>query len=79
LVARVEVVGGLIEHEEVGRVVEHARHHEPDLLAAGEQATALGGVVAREAERGGQRAQRADRRVRERLLERIPDRLVGVE
>jgi hypothetical protein len=75
----VEVVGGLVEHEEVGRVVEHARHHQAHLLAAGEQPAALGGVVAREAERRGERAQRADRRVRERLLERLPDRLVAVE
>ena len=75
----VEVVGRLVEHQEVRRVVEHARQHEARLLAAREQAAALLDLVAREAEAAGERAQRADRRVRERALERLPDAVVAVE
>jgi len=55
----VEVVGRLVEHEEVGRVEEHHRQHQPRLLAAGEHPHALLHLVAGEAEAAGQRAQRA--------------------
>jgi hypothetical protein len=75
----VEVVGGLVEHQEVRRVVEHARQHEAHLLASREQAAALLDVVTREAEAGGQRAERADRRLGKGVLERFPDGLVALQ
>ena len=53
------MVGGLVEHQEVRRVVEHHRQHQPRLLAAGQHAHQLVHLVAREAEAAGQRAQRA--------------------
>ena len=75
----IEMVGGLVEHQKIGRVVEHARQHEPRLLAAREQPAALLDLVAGEAEAARERAQRADRRGRERGLERLEDGLVAVE
>ncbi len=75
----IEVVGRLVEHQEVRRVVEHARQHEARLLAAREHAAALLDLVAGETEAAGERAQRTDRRVRERRLERLEDALVAVE
>ena len=44
------MVGRLVEDEEIRRIVEHLREHEPRLLAAGEHAARLFDVVAREAE-----------------------------
>jgi hypothetical protein len=41
LVSEVEVVGRLVEHQEVGRVEEHQRQHEARLLAAAEELDAL--------------------------------------
>jgi hypothetical protein len=75
----VQVVGRLVEHEEVGRVEQHARHHEARLLAARERPDLLVHVVARELERAEQVAQHADRLVREVLLDLLPDRQVRVE
>ncbi len=57
---QVEVVGRLVEHQEVRRVVEHPRHGEPRLLAAGERADLLVHVVAGELKRAGEVTQRAE-------------------
>ncbi len=54
----VEMVGRLVEHQEVRRVEQHLRHHQPRLLAARQHAAALLDVVAGEAEAAGERAQR---------------------
>ena len=43
---QIEVVGRLVEDQEVGRVEEHARHHEPRLLAARERPDLLVDLVA---------------------------------
>jgi hypothetical protein len=55
----VEVVGRLVEHEEVRRVVEHLGEHQPRLLAAREHPAGLLHVVAREPEGPREAAQRA--------------------
>src|SRR4029077_3233207 len=75
----VEVVGRFVQHQEVRRVVEHARHGEARFFAAGERADLLINVVTRELERSGKRAQRAQNVLREVLLELLDDRQVAVQ
>ena len=55
----VEMIGRLVEHQEIRRIVQHLRHHQPRLLAAREHAAFLLDVVAGEAETAGERAQAA--------------------
>ena len=75
----VQVVGGLVEHQEIGRIQHHPRDHEPRLLAAREGADLLVHVVARELERPSQAAQHADGFVREVLPQLLFDGQIGVE
>ena len=75
----VEVIRGLVEHEEVRGIVEQASHDEAGLFATGEQAAELLGVVAREAEGAGEVLERADGRHGEGPLERLDDGLVAGE
>ena len=73
------MVGRLVEHQEVRRIVEHLRHDEPRLLAAREHAAGLLDVVAGEAEAAGERAQRALAGLRERVLQRLEHGALAVE
>ena len=75
----IEVVGRLVEHEEVRRVEQHPRHHEARLLAARQRADLLVDVVAGELERAGEVPQRADRLVRKVLLQLLLDGEIRVE
>ncbi len=76
---QVEVVGRLVQHEEIGRIEEHARHHEPRLLAAGERPDPLVDLVARELEGAQQAADQAHGLVREVLLQLLEDGDVRVQ
>src|ERR1017187_1524372 len=75
----VEVIGGFVQHQEVGWVVEHARHGEARFLAAGEGADLLVHVVAGELEGAGEGAQGAHAILREVLLELFDDGEVAIE
>ena len=50
----IEVVGRLVEHEEVGRIEQHAREHEARFLAARQRADLLVDVLAGKLKRAGQ-------------------------
>ena len=76
---QVEVVGRLVEHEEIRRIVKHDRHDQPRLLAARQHAALLLDVVARKAEAAGERAQRTLAGLREGVLQRLEDAAVAVE
>ena len=75
----IEVVRRLVEHQEVRRVEQHARHDETRLLAARERSDLLVGVVTRELEGAGQAAQGTDRLEREVLAQLLLNRQVGIE
>ena len=75
----VEMVGGLVQHEEVRRIVEHQRHDEARLLAAGEHAAALLDIVAGEAEAAGERPKRALVRLGEGILQGFEDGSFALE
>ena len=76
----VEVVGRLVQHEEVRRIVEHLGQDHARLLPSGEDAAPLVGLVPGEPEGAGRApSSGADRRERERPLERLEHGLVGVE
>src|SRR5262249_3289356 len=74
----VEVIGRLVKHEEVWRVVEHTRHGEPRFFAAGERADLFVNVVARELKGSGERAQGAQAVLRKVLLKLLDDGEIAV-
>ena len=65
----IQMVGGLVEHEEVWRIIEQLRHHQPRLFAPRQHAAFLLDVVARKTEATRERAQRALTRLREGRLQ----------
>ncbi len=73
------MVGRLVQHEEVRWIIEHPRHAQPRLLAAGKHATALVDIHAGKAETARERAQRALRRMRKRAFQRLEHGFVAVE
>ena len=75
----VEMVGRLVEHQEVRRVEQHLGHHQPRLLAARQHAALLLDLVAGKAEAAGQRPQRRLAGLRESVLQRLEHRAVAVE
>ena len=75
----VEMVGRLVQHQEVRRVVEHLGHDETGLLAARQHAARLLDIVAGEAEAARERLQRARPRLREGRVERFEHRLLAVQ
>ena len=70
----IEMVGRLVEHEEVRGIQEHPRHDEACLLAPRQRADLLVDVVAGELKRAGQVAKRSNRFVRKVLPELLLDR-----
>ena len=79
LVARSRWLVGSSSTRKFGGLSSIRAMHQPRLLAARQRADLLVDVVARELERAGQVAQRADRLVREVLLQLLLDRQVGIE
>ena len=75
----VQVVGGLVQHQQVGRIKQHLGHDQPRLLAAGQHAAGLFDIVAREAEAARQGAQGALARLGEGAVQRLEDRLLAVQ
>ena len=75
----VQVIGGLVEDQEVRWVEQHSRNHQPRLLAAGERPNLLVDIVARELKRAGQVPQHADRFIREVALQLLFDRQIRIE
>ena len=73
------MIGGLVEHEKVGRVEKHSRHHKTRLLTSGESANLLIHIVAGELERPGKTSEGADRFVWEVAMELLVDREVGIK
>src|SRR6185437_11274186 len=67
----VEVVGWLVEHEEIRWIVEHFRHHEARLLAARQHPASLLDIVAGKSEAAGERSQRALTGLRKSVLQRL--------
>ena len=76
---QIQVVGRLVEHQEVRRVEQHARHDEARLLASRQRPDLLLDVLAGELKRAEQVAQRADGLERKILLDLLPDRELGIE
>jgi len=76
---QVEMVGRLVQHQEIRRIVEHAGHGEARLLAARERTDLLIHVVAGKLKRTGQRAQRPNAILREILLQLFENREIGIE
>src|SRR4029453_13665035 len=58
---KIQVVRGLVEDQEVGRVEQHSRNHETRFLAAGKRADLLVDVVTRELKGAGKVPQHSDR------------------
>src|SRR5882757_931238 len=75
----VEMVGRLIQHQEIRRIEQHDRHHQSRLLAARQHPAPLLDIVAGETEAAGQRAQRALPRLRERILQLLEDGALAIE
>ena len=75
----VEMIGGLVEHQEVRRVEQHPRHGEPRLLAARQDPAALFDIVAGEPEAAGQGPERALAGLRKGILERLEDGALALE
>jgi hypothetical protein len=75
----IEMVGRLVEHQKIRRIVEHARQDDARLLATGQDAAALVHVVARETEGSEERLDRTERSLRVRGLERLQHGLIGVQ
>ena len=65
------MVGRLVQHQKIRRIVEHLRHHKPRLLAARQHAAPLLHIVAGEAEAAGERPERTLACLRKRILQRL--------
>src|ERR1039458_4048990 len=76
---QVEVIRGLVQHQEIRRIVQHARHRETRFLASGKRPDALVHVVSGELERARQGPQGADAVLREVLLQLLHDGQIGVQ
>src|SRR5580700_10564918 len=76
---QIQVIRRFVEHEEVRRVVEHARDCQPRLFSAGECADLLVHVVARELECPRQVPQRPETVLRKILLQLFNDGEIGIE
>ncbi len=75
----VEVVGRLVENQQVGRVEQDLGQRQPRLFAARQNANLLIDVVALKAESAGQIAQRADAGHGRVSLQLLEDGVVSVE
>src|SRR5258706_14513803 len=76
---QVQVIGGLVQHQKVGREIKHSRHREARLLAARKRADAFLDVVAGELERACQRAQGSQSILREVVLQLLDHRQIRIE
>ena len=75
----IQMIGGLVQDEEIRGVEEQARHRQARLLAARERPDLLVGVVPRELKRSRQGAEHPDPLEREIRLELLEDRESRVE
>ena len=73
------MVGRFVEHQEVGRVVEHPSHRQARSLAARKRPNLLVHVVTRELERPSQCAQRPHTILRKILLELLDNAQIRIE
>src|SRR5207248_4529939 len=70
----VEMIGRLVQHEKVGRVEKHSRHHETRLLTSRERANFLVHIAAGELEGASKIPEGTDRFVWEVALKLLLDR-----
>ncbi len=75
----IQMVGRLVEHQEIRRIEQHLGHHQPRLLAARQHTAALLDVVAGKSEAAGQRPQGPLPGLREGIFEILEHGALAVE